>query len=83
MKTTKSFALTATYILLFFAMFFTASCDEEEILEVEEDEEYCASCVESNSGYAPPDFCSTEAAVDLYIRELRNTSGQNWSCTKY
>lgn len=80
-KTTNKFALTATSFLLILSMFLTVSCDEEDILDL--DDEYCASCVEANSGYAPSDFCSTEASVDIYIRELRNTSGQSWSCTKY
>ncbi len=81
MKTKKPITRTITNILLAFAVFFIYSCEADDIIDVEQ--EYCASCVEANSGYAPEDFCGSESSVDYYIRELENTSGQRWSCTKY
>ncbi len=42
----------------------------------------CATCIEATTSYNPGDFCSTEKAVDAYIRELESTASQDWHCTK-
>ena len=50
-----------------------------------EKENYCASCVEKNSGYEPVDFCGSGEEVDVYIDGLYEMGvliGQDWECTK-
>ena len=44
--------------------------------------EYCAECIELESGYVADDFCGTNAEVKIYIDELEDTSFQTWDCTK-
>jgi len=58
-----------------------SSCEKDE----KDEKEYCAVCVEANSGYSPADFCGSESDVDYYISELKEQGsavGQSWSCTK-
>jgi hypothetical protein len=46
---------------------------------------YCAACIEANSGYRPTDYCGHESEVDLYISTLKAEGaklGQSWSCSK-
>jgi hypothetical protein len=46
----------------------------------------CAKCEELKSHYKPADYCGTPAAVDAYIKALKDNGvqyDQNWSCTKY
>ncbi|MFC1729707.1 hypothetical protein ACFL6I_05165 [candidate division KSB1 bacterium] len=48
-------------------------------------DEYCASCVEANSGYKPEDYCGSSSEVDDFIDELYrqgSAAGQNWTCQK-
>ena len=46
---------------------------------------YCAECVEQNSGYHAANYCGTEEEVDAYIKEiyeLQVITGQRWYCKK-
>ena len=59
------------YFLLTLPLFIISSCGE-----------YCADCVELDSGYIADEFCGTSSQVDVYIDELESTSYQNWVCSK-
>ena len=46
---------------------------------------YCAQCVEINTGFNATDFCGESQEVDDYINDLTSQGadlGQEWSCSK-
>tara|TARA_B100000927_G_scaffold92273_1_gene74591 strand:- start:952 stop:1170 length:219 start_codon:yes stop_codon:yes gene_type:complete len=46
---------------------------------------YCAQCVEINTGYNATDFCGESQEVDDYINDLTSQGAdldQEWSCSK-
>ena len=46
---------------------------------------YCAQCVEINTGYNTTDFCGESQEVDDYINDLTSRGAdldQEWSCSK-
>ena len=63
-------------IFLSLTVFLLSSCEKAN---------YCAQCVEINTGYNATDFCGESQEVDDYINDLTSQGadvGQEWSCSK-
>ena len=70
------------YFIVFCVIFFLSSCSKGG-----SSQEYCAECIELDSGYISNEFCGTSSQVDAYINEFESYDpqypNQVWSCDKY
>lgn len=67
---------TKLLVLACLIIFILSSCEKAN---------YCAQCVEINTGYNATDFCGESQEVDDYISDLTSQGsdvGQEWSCSK-
>ncbi len=73
----KSTLMRYIIFLLFTCLFTLNSCVKTN---------YCADCIEVNSGYSADLYCGNEATVDSYIDEMTtydpNYPNQDWVCSK-
>lgn len=67
---------TRLLVLACLIIFILSSCEKVN---------YCAQCIEINTGYNATDFCGESQEVDDYISDLTlqgSDVGQEWSCSK-